>query len=310
MYPERLLKKPFKLLPHGHAAAISAQLAALKPYVRQTGDQWRPPWHMPGRKLLDYLIVYIAEGAGVFTVGSETFSVGDGDLVWIPPDTFHEMEGFKPSMHCIFAHFDLIYDPARSHWDAHVPPDVLDLSAYADLMHPPLPHIAIAKWCGKMQLANNAAVGMLLERIAFEHERDPRKSALVLSGMMLEVIAEILKGLAAKVDAKGGFRWDQMQQSLRDIQNQAEKPLDISVHAEKMRLSESHFRKLFRETHGRSPRQVHREARIQRAKELLIYSSLTISEIADKLGFSSVHSLSRAFNAVTGISPRQFRNGT
>ena len=309
MYPKRLPETPFKLLPHPHPTHISSILAALKPYVRQTGDQWRPPWHMGSRKLLDYLIVYIAEGTGVFTVGSETFAVGDGDIVWIPPDTAHEMQGHAPSMHCIYAHFDLCYDPARSHWDAHIPPGILDLSSYANLLHQPVNLPAVSKWRGRMQIPNHAAAGMLLERIAFEHERDRRNSALALSGMMLEVVAEILKGQAVEVDATGGFRWDQMQKSLHDIQSQAEQPLNIAAHAEQTRLSESHFRKLFRETHGRSARQVHREARIQRAKELLIYSSLTISEIADKLGFSTVHSLSRAFSALTGISPRQFRDG-
>ncbi len=309
MYPKRLKQKPFKLLPLSHPISISSTLAALKPYVRQAGDQWRQPWHLSSRKLLDFLIVYIAEGTGVFTVGDDTFNVAKGDIVWTPPNTAHEMEGFKPSMHCIYAHFDCIYDPDRSHWDAHIPPSVLDLSAYAELIHPPLEKTVVANWHGKMQLANHVVVGKLLERIALEHERDRGNSMIMLSGLMLEVIAEILKGLNMHTDEIGKFRWVQMQQSLLDIQKQAEMPLNIAAHADKIRLSESHFRKLFREVHGINPRQTHCEARIKKAKEMLAFTKLTISEIADKLGFSSVHSLSRAFSRTTGISPRQYRCG-
>ncbi|MBD3391451.1 MAG: helix-turn-helix domain-containing protein [Chitinivibrionales bacterium] len=309
MYPKRLFKKPFRLLPHGHPSWVAAELGGIKPYVRQTGDQWRPPWHISSRCLLDFLLVYIAQGTGVCTVGDETFDVGNGDLVWIPPGTPHEMRGRSRTMHCVFAHFDVAYDPARSHWDAHVPGGVHDLSAYAKLMHPPVDHLAVGGWRGRMQLANHGAIGELLARICLEHHRDKSTSALSLSGMMMQVFAEIHKGRSAGAHVSESIRWQEMQESLRAIQDQAGEPLDIRARAARLRLSESHFRKLFRETHGMSARQVHREARVRRAREYLMYTQLTVSEIAGKLGFSSVHSLSRAFKALTGISPRQYRGG-
>jgi len=50
--------------------------------------------------------------------------------------------------------------------------------------------------------------------------------------------------------------------------------------------------------------------KIERAKELLKYNEDTLSEIAYKLGYSSVQHLSNQFKKVTGMTASQFRNMT
>ena len=47
--------------------------------------------------------------------------------------------------------------------------------------------------------------------------------------------------------------------------------------------------------------------RIERAKELLVYDELSLSQIADKLGYSSVQHLSGQFRKVTGLTPSHFK---
>jgi AraC-like DNA-binding protein len=47
--------------------------------------------------------------------------------------------------------------------------------------------------------------------------------------------------------------------------------------------------------------------KVERIKELLVYDELTISEIADKMGYSSVAYLSNQFKKVTGLSPSYFK---
>ncbi|MBN1301937.1 MAG: helix-turn-helix transcriptional regulator [Melioribacteraceae bacterium] len=50
--------------------------------------------------------------------------------------------------------------------------------------------------------------------------------------------------------------------------------------------------------------------KIERAKELLKYDELTLSEIAYKLGYSSVAHLSSQFKKVTGMTASQFKSIT
>jgi AraC family transcriptional regulator len=47
--------------------------------------------------------------------------------------------------------------------------------------------------------------------------------------------------------------------------------------------------------------------RIERAKELLKYGELTLSEVSYKLGYSSVQHLSSQFKNVTGMTPSAFK---
>ena len=48
--------------------------------------------------------------------------------------------------------------------------------------------------------------------------------------------------------------------------------------------------------------------RVERAKELLKYGEMTLSEISYKLGYSSLAHLSNQFKQVTGMTPTRFKN--
>ncbi len=50
--------------------------------------------------------------------------------------------------------------------------------------------------------------------------------------------------------------------------------------------------------------------KIEKVKELLQYNQLTLSQIADTLGYSSVAHLSAQFRKITGITPTAFRTQT
>ena len=47
--------------------------------------------------------------------------------------------------------------------------------------------------------------------------------------------------------------------------------------------------------------------RIEKAKELLVYGEMTLGEIAERLGYSSVQHLSQQFKKTTGLTPSAFR---
>lgn len=65
--------------------------------------------------------------------------------------------------------------------------------------------------------------------------------------------------------------------------------------------------KLFSEVRGVTIEHYAMEQRIERVKELLFYDELTVSEIAFRLGYSSVAHLSSQFKSLTGMTPTQFK---
>lgn len=65
---------------------------------------------------------------------------------------------------------------------------------------------------------------------------------------------------------------------------------------------------LFSSVEGITLEQYIIKQKIERAKELLIYDELTLSQIADALDYSSVAHLSAQFKKVTGFTPTGFKN--
>ncbi|MCF8461448.1 MAG: AraC family transcriptional regulator [Flavobacteriales bacterium] len=49
--------------------------------------------------------------------------------------------------------------------------------------------------------------------------------------------------------------------------------------------------------------------KIERVKELLSYKDFTLSEVSYQMGYSSVQYLSNQFKQVTGVTPKQFKDG-
>ena len=47
--------------------------------------------------------------------------------------------------------------------------------------------------------------------------------------------------------------------------------------------------------------------RLEKVKELVVYTELTLTEIAYITGFSSINHLSRQFKELTGLSPSHFK---
>ena len=278
-----------------------ALVGMLSPYVRGALEHWRGEWHIKRWALLDYLLVYIVSGAGRFSVGKEIFDVGPGSLVWVPPGVLHEMRGVSPAMFVAYLHFDLVRDPERSprvKSGARYP-----LGPHVDV-HPPWTAEPIADWRGLLPVVNGPAIYALMRQAIAEH-RGARRP-LRIAGLMLEVFGEIATGLSPAA-ASAGARWPAMRRAAERIVTEPEKALDLKALAAGARLSVSHFRKLFRETHGESSRDMQKRALMQKACELVLHSNWSITEIAYQLGFSTVHNFSRAFSREIGVSPQGYR---
>lgn len=234
--------------------------------------------------------------------------VEDGNLFWVPPDTLNEMRGYPPEMHCIYLHFDLCYDPRRSHWDACIPGGSIDLGCFTELMHPPVNDPIIGKWKGKIIRKCPECVGDLITEIVIEHKRARSfHSPFLLSSMMRMLIFHLIDYYDDKPECKEPF-FDRIRDAARNLSMSTDGKLDIRKHAAAAGLSVPHFRRIFRRINGTSPGAVHRKAKIQKACEMLVYTSKNISEIAGELGFSNIHNFSRAFRNSTGVSPRTYRS--
>ncbi len=293
--------------PHHPPPSIEKdRLLKLHPYIREANEVFRPTWHIAPRRLFDFLLVHILKGTGRFTVAGNSFDIAEGDVIWIPPDTLHEMYGHSPGTHIQYIHFDLFYDPLRSHWSAHIPGGTTDLTSWPDQMHPPVNDPVMDTWCGKLSAGNPVLITETLRRIILEFNRN-QTSGPIATGLLFQLIGHLLRTHSdSPLTAR---QTDIVEKAMRQIQRESYQKMKLEKLAQQHGLSAPHFRKLFRAHFGQSPRETHFNAKIRTASDFLTYSDLTVSEIADRLGFTNVHNFSRAFSKATGQSPSTYRNG-
>lgn len=126
-----------------------------------------------------------------------------------------------------------------------------------------------------------AAVRQELERLGFELLESPRQ---VLVEAVKRAVIEWVRAGEERLDAR--------------LSEYLERRLGRDYSA---------LSKLFSEACGTTLEKYVIAQRIERAKELLADRELTLSEIADLLGYSSVAYLSAQFKQVTGMTPSRFR---
>lgn len=72
-------------------------------------------------------------------------------------------------------------------------------------------------------------------------------------------------------------------------------------------VSAHYLSNIFKKEMGISPQQYIIDVRIKRAKELLSIKHLSITDIANSVGYSDVLAFSKIFSKVTGVSPTNYR---
>jgi AraC-like DNA-binding protein/mannose-6-phosphate isomerase-like protein (cupin superfamily) len=89
--------------------------------------------------------------------------------------------------------------------------------------------------------------------------------------------------------------------------DEAMSPVSIAKLAARFGYSTTYCNRLFHEAYGISPRQYLSRLKLARAKQMLCNEEMSMSEIADRLGYRDVAHWSRQFKRWTGQSPSEYR---
>ena len=127
----------------------------------------------------------------------------------------------------------------------------------------------------------------------------------------LECIS-LLYGIYAKVIyGMGGYTPESKAEKIRKaceyILNHYSEELDSGSFGKMCGMTETHFRRLFKEIYGMSPIKYINEIRTERARGLIANSNLSLSRIAEKVGYGDVYYFSRVFKKIVGISPSVYK---
>lgn len=84
-------------------------------------------------------------------------------------------------------------------------------------------------------------------------------------------------------------------------------PLSLSAIASQSCLSPYHFLRAFKATYGETPHEFLIRLRVAQAKNMLITENFSVSEVCEKVGYTSLGSFSSLFLKHVGMAPTLYR---
>ena len=211
-------------------------------------------------------------------------------------------------MTCPYIHFDLIYRYPHSHWEFSIPSETTDLSDYKILKHSDIPESPLSSFSGRYRIYNYKQVGRLIDLICREAAIAHKAHTITISGLLTQICGELLKGVEGPSTINADRYSPVLESAALYIQKNIQNHLLVEELAENSSLSIAYFRKLFKIHFGISPVRYIRQMRIAQSRDLMTYTDYNLTEISIRCGYSDVHSFSKAFKQIEGISPRDYRN--
>lgn len=138
----------------------------------------------------------------------------------------------------------------------------------------------------------------LVQKLSQDQKERLRKK---LTKIGFEIIDNYTGGLIEKIK-------NLVIKRARNEADEKESKIKLSHYlSEKVNHEYTYLSSLFSSVEGRTIENYFIEQRIEKAKELLVYGQLTLSQIAFDLEYSSVAHLSNQFKKITGLTPTYFK---
>lgn len=159
-------------------------------------------------------------------------------------------------------------------------------------------------------------VNVCLDNIKSEYEQriDNHSQRVIVSNLEL-LLNYALRFYERQFNTRTNQSKDVVAQFERSLKRyySEHKALDLGVppiqaFADEAHLSQHYFSDLIKKETGRSPKDHINDYIVEQAKNKLIGSELSISEIAYDLGFNYPHYFTRLFKSKTGQTPVEYRN--
>jgi AraC-like DNA-binding protein len=161
----------------------------------------------------------------------------------------------------------------------------------------------------------SARLGALLTALGDEVLDDRPARGFVVEHLLELILVEALRyrGLGLKVSSPGliaGLMDPKLGKALRLMHDDAKRPWTVARLAREVGLSRSAFATRFAQTVGVPPIDYISRWRLALARDALAESDLSMTEIAEMVGFQSVSAFSTFIKRETGSSPSAYRRAS
>jgi AraC-like DNA-binding protein len=255
----------------------------------------------------DYFeILFFVSGNSSQRISLREYTSRSGSIFFISPMTAHQVR-FDPSNHCFIIYFDL----------AFIRPDLgssTDLDAELLSRAPELALFAYQQDIDFILSEQDLSVlKRFCDRMLLERERPRLCSDEIIRANLVLLLSEVtqiyerrIRELMQSRPPSGGTERHVKGVMTFITQNLARKIL-LTDAARKVAVSPNYLASLIKRETGKTFVELVTEKRIDRACELLTFTGMRVSEIAESVGFLDFDYFCRRFKQIVGQTPLQFR---
>lgn len=239
-----------------------------------------------GRVLREYQLLYITKGKGLFISGQDQpvkREVNKGMLIVLFPGQWHT---YCPDTGTGWNEYYIGFEGSMA--------DELFKNQFFCLDEQIL------------EVGLNEELVRLFQRALEVAEADKAASQQHLAGILLHIAGMILSLSKNKALEKDNAA-QKIEQAKIIMNENVYKEIDPEELAQKLNISYSWFRKMFKDYTGYSPAKYFQELKLRKAKQLLANTSRSVKEICFQLGYTSTEYFSNLFKKHTGLTPMEYR---
>ena len=242
-------------------------------------------------------LVYTYSGKGVHTVDGRDFPVSRGSLLFINYGSVHS---FKSSEGLDFVNIlikpEFISEGLRDVENAFA---LLGLEEYKEFEN----IINRDNCCIEFWGEEQKRLEMLISVIENEQSNVNSGRNLILHSALNLLLTYIFRKMALPMKRELAVNSD----LLLYIKNNCSEPLRLDTIADMVGYNPAYFSRVFKEFSGKNFTEYWKNARIEKAKFLLVDIDENISDIALQVGFSDKTKFFKAFKEIVGCSPLEYR---
>ncbi|KKI90057.1 AraC family transcriptional regulator [Bacillus sp. SA1-12] len=278
------------------------------PYIRVAMDSKIESNFYFNRAIFDHEIIYLKEGELLAKIGEETYHCTPGDIIFLRPQQNHMLKTIKNSpIHQPHIHFDFYYQEDSP--NVKVSFKKLNDMSKAEMKW--LREDITRQWPVQIpsviRLRNPIIIENILYEIINEFDQKLPFYELNIQGLFSQLWSHLSRESHWQKNEQLHKYLDNLQNVKAYLSHHINREVSLQELGEMSNLSKYHLLRLFKEAYKVTPIKYHLEIRVEKAKELIQYSNLPITEIAAKFGFHSVHSFSRSFKNIEGVPPTFYR---
>ncbi len=255
-------------------------------------------WEHPVHKHTYYEIIFILRGKGIHNINGNTYPYESGDVFLLGPEDFHSFDIASITEFC-FIRFNESYSKTHSVTDKYWQQIFQSLLLTSTQSRGTIVHDKEEK----------QKLHQLLKVLESEYDNPPSAHfEMIRDSLMRSILLILARNLSQQTPAKSKES-NAAEAILRYIKQHIYDPDKLSMEriAEAFHLAPTYISIFFKKQTGESLKQFVIKHRIKLIEARLLYSSMTLTEIADEFGFTDESHFCKQFRQYTGVSPSTFR---